>query len=155
MNRIITFTINPALSISTSYIHLFSDLAQAKLHFDTLILFWLGEPLLHPHIFNRSTNKPFVLLHGTTFLSRIEVHTNAVHGFQHHRRSAPLTLHPFLNPSICLWMRRLQRRTTKSKEKINFDRLHDTALSFSAPRSERCQMAQTRVSIYLGRKQHP
>ena len=28
---------------------LFEDLAQTGTRFDTLILFWLGEPLLHPH----------------------------------------------------------------------------------------------------------
>ena len=28
---------------------LFADLSQSGGRFDTLILFWLGEPLIHPH----------------------------------------------------------------------------------------------------------
>ena len=56
---------------------LFVDLAQAKLHFDTLILFWLGEPLLHPHFctFYQQALR-FAVRHN--IFSKIELHTNAV-----------------------------------------------------------------------------
>jgi radical SAM protein with 4Fe4S-binding SPASM domain len=56
---------------------LFADLAQASLHFDTLILFWLGDPLLHPQfcsIYQQALR--FAARH--KIFSKIEVHTNAV-----------------------------------------------------------------------------
>ena len=56
---------------------LFSDLAQAGLQFDTLILFWLGEPLLHPHfceIYQRALRASVK----DKVFTRIEVHTNAI-----------------------------------------------------------------------------
>ena len=56
---------------------LFADLAQAKLHFDTLILFWLGEPLLHPHFCTLYQHAlRFAVQHN--IFSKIEIHTNAV-----------------------------------------------------------------------------
>lgn len=56
---------------------LFSDLARAKLHFDTLILFWLGEPLLHPH-FHSIYQQALRFSARHDIFSRVEVHTNAV-----------------------------------------------------------------------------
>ena len=56
---------------------LFADLAQANLHFDTLILFWLGEPLLHPH-FQSIYQQALRFAARDNIFSRIEVHTNAV-----------------------------------------------------------------------------
>ncbi len=57
---------------------LFDDLAVSGGGFDTLILFWLGEPLIHPHFGRiwRSAMRAAVS-HGV--FSRIEVHTNATH----------------------------------------------------------------------------
>ena len=57
---------------------LFADLAAVGGGFDTLILFWLGEPLIHPHFGRiwRSAMRAAVQ-HGV--FSRIEVHTNATH----------------------------------------------------------------------------
>ena len=56
---------------------LFSDLAAAELHFDTLILFWLGEPLLHPY-FHTIYQQALRFSARHNIFSRIEVHTNAV-----------------------------------------------------------------------------
>jgi MoaA/NifB/PqqE/SkfB family radical SAM enzyme len=57
---------------------LFADLSASGGRFDTLILFWLGEPLIHPHFGRiwRSAMRAAVR-HGV--FSRIEVHTNGTH----------------------------------------------------------------------------
>lgn len=57
---------------------LFADLANHKIGFDSLILFWLGEPLLHPE-FPRIWAAAIraATQHGT--FEKIEVHTNATH----------------------------------------------------------------------------
>lgn len=57
---------------------LFDDLARTGARFDTLILFWLGEPLLHPH-FSTIWRAALRLAarHGT--FRKVEVHTNATH----------------------------------------------------------------------------
>ena len=57
---------------------LFDDLARTGARFDTLILFWLGEPLLHPHFTTiwRAALR-LAVRHGT--FRRVEVHTNATH----------------------------------------------------------------------------
>jgi pyruvate-formate lyase-activating enzyme len=57
---------------------LFTDLAQVGARFDTLILFWLGEPLLHPHFAQiwRAAVRTAVR-HGV--FSQVEVHTNGTH----------------------------------------------------------------------------
>ncbi|MFT5680492.1 MAG: hypothetical protein ACI8RZ_001398 [Myxococcota bacterium] len=57
---------------------LFDDLAATGARFDTLILFWLGEPLIHPHFGRiwRSAMRAAVA-HGV--FSRVEVHSNATH----------------------------------------------------------------------------
>ena len=57
---------------------LVADLARVGGGFDTLILFWLGEPLLHPHftaIYREGLRA--AARHGT--FGKIEVHTNATH----------------------------------------------------------------------------
>ena len=55
---------------------LFSDLTAVQAHFDTLILFWLGEPLLHPHFTEIYQS---ALRHAVkhTLFDNIEVHSNA------------------------------------------------------------------------------
>ena len=55
----------------------FSDLAAAGAKFDSLVLFWLGEPLLHPHFTELFRN---ALRHAVSdgIFGKIEVHTNAV-----------------------------------------------------------------------------
>jgi hypothetical protein len=56
---------------------LLEDLGRVGAHFDTLILFWLGEPLLHPHF---PSLYPALLRANArhhTF-GKIEVHTNAL-----------------------------------------------------------------------------
>ncbi len=57
---------------------LFDDLVAVGGRFDTLILFWLGEPLIHPHFGRiwRSAMRAAVE-HGV--FSRVEVHSNATH----------------------------------------------------------------------------
>ena len=57
---------------------LFADLSASGARFDTLILFWLGEPLIHPH-FGRIWRCAMraAVRHGV--FSRIEVHTNGTH----------------------------------------------------------------------------
>lgn len=57
---------------------LFADLAASGARFDTLIPFWLGEPLLHPEfaaLYQSSLR--LAVEHGT--FRQVEVHTNATH----------------------------------------------------------------------------
>lgn len=57
---------------------LVDDLEQVGGGFDALILFWLGEPLLHPHftrIWRRALRS--AARHGT--FGKVEVHSNATH----------------------------------------------------------------------------
>jgi len=56
---------------------LVEDLGRFGARFDTLILFWLGDPLLHPHF---ATLYPSLLRANERFgvFGKIEVHTNAV-----------------------------------------------------------------------------
>ena len=57
---------------------LMADLVAVGARFDTLILFWLGEPLLHPHftrIYRRALRDS--AQHG--IFGKVEVHTNATH----------------------------------------------------------------------------
>jgi hypothetical protein len=57
---------------------LVDDLIDVGARFDTLILFWLGEPLLHPHwstIWRHGLRA--AAAHGT--FGKVEVHTNATH----------------------------------------------------------------------------
>jgi radical SAM protein with 4Fe4S-binding SPASM domain len=57
---------------------LFEDLSANDIGFDTLILFWLGEPLIHPE-FSRIWQGAVraAARHGT--FGKIEVHSNATH----------------------------------------------------------------------------
>ena len=57
---------------------LFADLSASGGRFDTLILFWLGEPLIHPH-FGRIWRAAMraAVQHGV--FRRVEVHTNGTH----------------------------------------------------------------------------
>lgn len=57
---------------------LFSDLARVGARFDTLILFWLGEPLIHPHFRHIWRSAVRTAARHQTF-QQIEVHTNATH----------------------------------------------------------------------------
>ena len=57
---------------------LFDDLAETGGGFDALILFWLGEPLIHPH-FGRIWRSAMRAAVQHAVFSRIEVHTNATH----------------------------------------------------------------------------
>jgi hypothetical protein len=57
---------------------LLDDLVEVGGRFDELILFWLGEPLLHPHfstIYRRALRT--AVLHGT--FGGVQVHTNGTH----------------------------------------------------------------------------
>ncbi|NOY25473.1 MAG: radical SAM/SPASM domain-containing protein [Oligoflexia bacterium] len=57
---------------------LFDDLVAVRAHFDALVLFWLGEPLLHPHfglIWRHALRA--AVNHGT--FGKVELHTNATH----------------------------------------------------------------------------
>ena len=57
---------------------LFQDLEQAGAYFDTLILFWLGEPLIHPH-FARIYEGALRANRKSRVFGKIELHTNATH----------------------------------------------------------------------------
>ncbi|MEC7983539.1 MAG: radical SAM/SPASM domain-containing protein [Myxococcota bacterium] len=55
---------------------LFQNLADNNIRFETLILFWLGEPLLNPHfIYIYQSALRFAVRNG--IFSKIELHTNA------------------------------------------------------------------------------
>lgn len=68
-----TGSLDPALAME-----LFADLARVKARFDTLILFWLGEPLLHPH-FAAIYQAALRVAAAEGVFGQIEVHTNATH----------------------------------------------------------------------------
>ncbi len=56
---------------------LIEDMVRNQLHFDVLILFWLGEPLMHPQ-FEVIYRKFIRSIHQHQIFSSIEVHTNAI-----------------------------------------------------------------------------
>lgn len=56
---------------------LLEDMTQHQLQFDALILFWLGEPLIHPQ-FNRIYRKILRACELYPIFKSIEVHTNAI-----------------------------------------------------------------------------
>ena len=56
---------------------LFADLRANRIGFDTLILFWLGEPLLHPE-FPRVWRAAIAAAEDGCF-GKVELHTNATH----------------------------------------------------------------------------
>lgn len=53
------------------------DMVANRLHFDVLILFWLGEPLLHPQ-FSMIYRRFVRAIHQYGIFSSIEVHTNSI-----------------------------------------------------------------------------
>ena len=57
---------------------LFADLVSHSISFDTLILFWLGEPLLHPE-FSRIWAAAIRAAEEHGVFGKVEVHTNATH----------------------------------------------------------------------------
>jgi radical SAM protein with 4Fe4S-binding SPASM domain len=57
---------------------LFSDLSSNGIGFDTLILFWLGEPLIHPEFSRIWQSAVRTAARHETF-QKIEVHSNATH----------------------------------------------------------------------------
>lgn len=59
---------------------LLHDLAAARTGFDTLVLFWLGEPTLHPH-FSTIYQEILRLNERAGIFGRVEVHTNATRLF--------------------------------------------------------------------------
>lgn len=69
--------------ISTGHIELnvvdalIEDMVKHQLQFDVLILFWLGEPLLHPD-FNKIYRRFVRAIHQHQIFKSIEVHTNSI-----------------------------------------------------------------------------
>jgi radical SAM protein with 4Fe4S-binding SPASM domain len=57
---------------------LFADLAENDIGFETLILFWLGEPLLHPE-FARIWGAAIRTAARHQTFNKVELHTNATH----------------------------------------------------------------------------
>ena len=57
---------------------LIDDLVDTGARFDALILFWLGEPLLHPH-FSRLYRRALRAAAEHSTFGKIEVHSNATH----------------------------------------------------------------------------
>ena len=53
------------------------DLCTSRLHFDSLILFWLGEPTLHPQFLEIYQKALRAAVSGQIF-SKIELHTNGI-----------------------------------------------------------------------------
>jgi len=56
----------------------FDNLAQVGARFDSLILFWLGEPLIHPHFLRIWQSAIRTAVRSGVF-AKVEVHTNATH----------------------------------------------------------------------------
>jgi hypothetical protein len=65
---------------------LFEELAELGARFDSLVLFWLGEPLIHPH-FLRIWQSAVRAAARSEVFGKIEVHTNATHLTQAMTRS--------------------------------------------------------------------
>jgi len=57
---------------------LFDDLVEVGAFFDTLVLFWLGEPLIHPW-FREMYQAAIRVNHARPVFGKIELHTNATH----------------------------------------------------------------------------
>lgn len=57
---------------------LFDDLVASRAHFDTLIFFWLGEPLIHPS-FNTLYQAALRANRVHRVFGKLEIHTNATH----------------------------------------------------------------------------
>ena len=57
---------------------LFGDLEQSGARFDSLVMFWLGEPLIHPHFPRIWQAAVRSAVRGRVF-GKVEVHTNATH----------------------------------------------------------------------------
>jgi hypothetical protein len=57
---------------------LFEDLVRVGAWFDTLILFWLGEPLIHPY-FREMYQAAIRANQGQPVFGKIELHSNATH----------------------------------------------------------------------------
>ncbi len=57
---------------------LFADLVESGISFDTLILFWLGDPLIHPE-FSRIWAAAIRASAEHGVFGKVEVHTNATH----------------------------------------------------------------------------
>jgi len=57
---------------------LFEDLARVRARFDTLIMFWLGEPLIHP-AFRAIYQAALRTNAETRVFGKIELHSNATH----------------------------------------------------------------------------
>lgn len=57
---------------------LVDDLVETGARFDALILFWLGEPLLHPH-FTRIYRRALRAADQHGVFGKVEVHSNATH----------------------------------------------------------------------------
>ena len=55
----------------------FADLVAVRARFDTLILFWLGEPLVHPEF--GAIYRAALRAAGAGVFGRVELHTNATH----------------------------------------------------------------------------
>ncbi len=56
----------------------FRDLADCGARFDSLVMFWLGEPLIHPHFLHIwQAAVRTAVRHGS--FGKVEVHTNATH----------------------------------------------------------------------------
>lgn len=59
-------------------LELFDDLVRVRARFDTLILFWLGEPLIHPHV--KAIYQAALRANAThRVFGKVELHTNATH----------------------------------------------------------------------------
>ncbi len=56
----------------------FDDLARVGARFDTLILFWLGEPLIHPE-FGEIYRDAVRVASESGIFGKVELHTNATH----------------------------------------------------------------------------
>ena len=113
---------------------LFDDLAETGTRFDTLILFWLGEPLLHPHfgpIYRAALRA--AQQHGS--FNKVEVHTNATHLDARRIRGAlnaspvPQVWHFSLDAAS-------QETYTPIKGKDRFDRVQANVADFIVARAQ-------------------
>ncbi len=107
---------------------LFQDLSQSKIAFDTLILFWLGEPTLHPCFSDiyllalRNSVRHRIFHH-------IEVHSNCILLTESHQKtllnsaSIPQKLHVSLDAQHEKTYKRVKGRTGLNQAKENTKKL--------------------------------
>jgi len=130
---------------------LFGDLEQSGARFDSLVMFWLGEPLIHPHFPRIWQAAVRTAVRGRVF-GKVEVHTNATH------LTAAVTrgvLNQAAVPQV--WHFSLDAIERDSYLQIKgmdrFEKVEERGALHRQAGGARCGLASPRLSVHRGRKQ--